>query len=166
MLKCDVIEPDLKMMIATHDKLVKGEKVEQNDVSVLLLGGIINILSQHDTIAALEERMKSIEHENVTSKNRIESLEEWIQKQDEAIKGLDENIKRMDEDDVLVKENTEIGILNQKVISLELDRSTIKSVNERLNILQKEMASQDVRAKDFTSKTQRAKVLIKCKVYA
>ena len=52
----DVIEPDLKLMIATHDKLVKGEKVEQNDVSVLLLGGIINIIRQHDTIAPLEEK--------------------------------------------------------------------------------------------------------------
>ena len=52
------IEPDLQLMIATHDKLLKCERVEQQDVSVLPLGGIINILHQH-------------EHENDTNKSRI-----------------------------------------------------------------------------------------------
>ena len=72
------MKADLKLMISTHEKLARGESVDKDAVSVLLLGGIINILRQHHTILDIEVRVKSIDVEN---KNRIESLEDWAFKQ-------------------------------------------------------------------------------------
>ena len=37
---------------------LRGETVDQQTVTVLVLAGIINITSQHDTIAELEGRIK------------------------------------------------------------------------------------------------------------
>ena len=58
-------------MISTHEKLVKGEIVEKDVVNVLLLGGVINILSQHDKIHEMGSKMKSVEVENTTNKSKI-----------------------------------------------------------------------------------------------
>ena len=66
---------DMKHMVDVHKKLTTGIKIDPQDVSVLLLGGVINILSQHDALESLEERIKSLEHNNITNKTRIESLE-------------------------------------------------------------------------------------------
>ena len=57
------VEVDLTMKISTHKKLANGQKVDPEIVSNLLLGGIINILAQHDTIASIEEKLKIVQHE-------------------------------------------------------------------------------------------------------
>ena len=46
-----------------YKKLAHGQKVDPEIVSNLLLGGIINILAQHDTIASIEEKLKIVQHE-------------------------------------------------------------------------------------------------------
>ena len=44
---------DLNMMIEIHKKLSNGVTVEPKVVSGLLLGGVINIINQHDKIVDL-----------------------------------------------------------------------------------------------------------------
>ena len=62
----------------------KRKDIEKNDfqwVKVdfkLLLGGVINILAQHDTIVKNEEKVKHLEHAQVTNQSRIEALENWV----------------------------------------------------------------------------------------
>ena len=72
------VQLDLKRMVETREKLSRGETVDQQTVSVLVLAGIINITSQHDTIAELESRIKALEHNDITHRSRIESLENWV----------------------------------------------------------------------------------------
>ena len=84
---------DLECMIRMHERLLKGEQVDQKDVSSLLLSGIIKILMQHDLINTLEVKAEEIEHENRTNKLRLESLEDWVMKQNESIKDLDNKIE-------------------------------------------------------------------------
>lgn len=128
------VETDLKLMISTHEKLTKGEVIEKDVVSTLLLGGVINILGQHDAIIEMENRMKSLEIENTTNKSRIEALENWILKHDERVKHLDEALKRLDKNGVVIEDNKEIVDLKKKVIGLELDISGLKmSRQERLS---------------------------------
>ena len=126
----ETVETDLKLMISTHNKLLKGETVEKDVVSVLLLGGVINILSQHNTIHEMENKVKSIEFENVTNKCRLESLENWVLKQDKVIKELDEKLLRLDKNGVVIEENTEIANLRKKVVGIELDISSIKNTRQ------------------------------------
>ena len=66
---------DMKTMVDTHKKLVKGEPVEQKDLSELHLRGIINILSQSETVDNILERIEAIEQEKLTNQLRIEALE-------------------------------------------------------------------------------------------
>ena len=61
-------------MIKMHDKLFKGEKFEQKDVSYMLLVGIMKILSQ------AREHNKNF---------RLESLESWSLKHGGTIKLLE-----------------------------------------------------------------------------
>ena len=61
------MKADLKLMISTHEKLARGESVDKDAVSVLLLGGIINILRKHHTILDIEDRVNAIDVENVTN---------------------------------------------------------------------------------------------------
>ena len=52
-------------MLDTHEKLACGILVDQHVISNLLLGGIINILEQHDTIEEMEkEKNKVVEELN------------------------------------------------------------------------------------------------------
>ena len=44
------VEVDLELMVKTHEKLSRGISVDQEVLSNLLLGAVINILHQHDTI--------------------------------------------------------------------------------------------------------------------
>ena len=44
------VEVDVQLMVNTHDKLARGLTVDHDVVSNLLLGGVINILQQHDAI--------------------------------------------------------------------------------------------------------------------
>ena len=77
--KCVIekVEVDLKDMINTHKKLSKGEKVDNQIVSNLLLGGVINIIAQHDTIEEVEKRLQEVEYKNITNQTRIEPFKIW-----------------------------------------------------------------------------------------
>ena len=55
------VEVDLELMVKTHDMLSRGVPVEQKVVSNLLLGGVLNILQQHNTIEQIDDRIKSAE---------------------------------------------------------------------------------------------------------
>jgi hypothetical protein len=60
-------------LVDAHDKLAKGNPIDQKTVSRLLLAGVVNILNQHDTIVNLEEGVKANTIENVTTKVRLET---------------------------------------------------------------------------------------------
>ena len=60
----------MKLMIEKHDKLVNGAQVDPKVVSVLLLGGVVNILSQSEAIEILEDRILSSESDNQTNNLR------------------------------------------------------------------------------------------------
>ena len=111
------VEVNFKDLVATHEKLKKGESVDHKIVSGLTLGGVINILAQHDSLENLETRIDALEKENKTNKTRIESLESWTNKQEEEIKKLTSTIKVFDGNEI--KENIDVENLKEKVTSLE-----------------------------------------------
>ena len=55
-------------MIKMHERIVKGEQVDQCDVSSLLLSGIMKILMQHDLINTIEEKAEKIEHKQAQAR--------------------------------------------------------------------------------------------------
>ena len=79
-------------MLKTHENLLNGAQVDPNDVSSLLLAGIIKIINQHDALANLEEKVKNAESENVSNKLRIESLENWVTRQEDSFKVLEKKL--------------------------------------------------------------------------
>lgn len=106
---------DMKQMVDVHKKLKNGINIDPRDVSVLLLGGVINIISQHDALENLEEKIKTLEHNEITNKTRIESLENWVVCQGDLIKTLDEKLTVLDKNGVVIKESAEIGTLKSKI---------------------------------------------------
>ena len=126
--KVKEVAVDLKLMVHTHEKLSRGEKVEPDIVSNLLLAGVINILDQHDTIVEAETRIKALEQEKVSNEARLEAIENWVLKQDEKIKELDDKLINMDENGVILKENKIMETLKQKVIGLEINLGTMKNI--------------------------------------
>ena len=128
----NTVETDLKLMISTHEKLVKGEAIDKDVVNILVLGGVVNILGQHDRIVEIENKVKALEIENITQKSRIESLENWILKQDVSIKDLDEKLHRFDKDGTILKESVEVTEIKKKVVSLELDISALKVTRQEI----------------------------------
>jgi hypothetical protein len=80
-------------MVRMHEKLMRGERVDPNDVSTLILAGIIKIINQHDLIDNLDEKVNDIERENLSNKFRIESLENWVISQGESISRLDKKVE-------------------------------------------------------------------------
>ena len=119
-------------MLAAHKKLEQGEKVDHNVLSQLLLGGVINILAQHDTIVRNEEKVKHLEHAQVTNQSRIEALENWVLRQNDQILELEQNVARLDRDGVIEKENVEIVTMKKRIVSLEIDVSNVKTKPETL----------------------------------
>ena len=107
------VELDFKILVDTHSKIAQGVKVDPDVVNTLLLGGIINILSQHDNLEELERKLESLEHENRTNKLRIDSLGNWVVKQSEVIKYLEAKVNALDET------QPNVDTLNQRVIDLE-----------------------------------------------
>ena len=81
--KFENVKVDLNLMIDIQKKLLTGVPVDQQVVSSLLLGGIVNILNKHEVIDALEDEVESLKIDNQTNKARIESIENWLLKQDE-----------------------------------------------------------------------------------
>jgi len=65
----------VKHMISMQRKLLNVEKVDPLEVSYLVLAGIINILAQHDRIEEIDEKLKDVQFEMMTSLNRLELLE-------------------------------------------------------------------------------------------
>ena len=112
------IEVDLKQMIDVHGKLSKGANIDPSVVSGLLLAGVINILGQHDELEQLEERIKALECNNLTNRNRIEALENWVVKQDELITVLDGKLSTMDQSGVIIKEGIELKEIKKRIVSL------------------------------------------------
>ena len=122
----DKVQFDMKLMVDTHRKLANGTKVESKVVNELLIGGVLNILSQSEAFEDLEAQVKALTNEDRSNKARIESLENWVMKQDDAIKKLDEKLFRLDENGVLVKESNEIETIRKKLVSVEIDISSMK----------------------------------------
>ena len=90
------VELDLKLLMDTHSQLVNGKKVETNIVNTLLLGGIVNILCQSEQLDDVFERVKVLETENVQTKFRLESLENWMLKLNEKTQEATEKIDTFD----------------------------------------------------------------------
>ena len=65
-------------------------------MSNLLLGGLINIKNQHDTIDEMSNRMKAVEESSLTDKIRLEALESWVLKQSEEIKNQGDKLDKLD----------------------------------------------------------------------
>ena len=127
------VQVDMKKMIDIHGKLSKGANIDTKDVNVLVLGGIINIISQHDALQDLEDRIKVAEHNDVTNRTRIESLDNWVGSQVEVIKELSEKLATMDQNGVIVKESNQIKALRERIVDLEIDKRTVSSVSTAKN---------------------------------
>ena len=100
------VDLDLKLLMDTHSKLVNGKNVETNIVNTLLLGGIVNILCQSEQLDDVFERVKVLETENVQTKFRLESLENWMLKLNEKTQEATEKIETF-EDSAQFKEQIE-----------------------------------------------------------
>ena len=139
------VEVNLELMVKTHEKLSRGHPVDQQVVSNLLLGGVLNILHQHDTIEEMDERIKAVEQITLTDKLRIESLENWTIKQadelnlvKEKVSGLNLNTFHEDtEDSRYLRE--QIEAIKEEICSMKKpicasasseDQSKKKSCNE------------------------------------
>ena len=83
-------------MLAAHEKLARVEQVDQQVLSQLLLGGVINILAQHDEIINIEEKVKLLEQKQLTNQTRIESLENRSSKQADQIVEVEQNVIKID----------------------------------------------------------------------
>ena len=86
-------------------------------MSNLLLGGVLNILQQHDTIEHMDGRIKSVEQKILTDKLRIESLDNWVLQQDAKIQKLSEKESHLD----INKEQKEFKDLQERILSIESD---------------------------------------------
>ena len=75
-------------METIYAELKKGEVVDQNSVQRIIMGGILNFITQKDATATekLEAKVFELEADLKTSKCRIESLGNWMRKSDDALK--------------------------------------------------------------------------------
>ena len=122
------VEIDLNLMIEIHNKLSNGVAVEPKVVSGLLLGGVINIINQHDKIVDLENKMNKSVIESCKNKARVEMLENWVKRQDDLIQELDDKLVAFDKNGVIVKESRKIENIQKKLSSLEADLHLSKSL--------------------------------------
>ena len=65
------VKMDMNMMVEIHNKLSKGIPVDSKEVSRLMLGGVINIINQHDKIKESETKVERAKIENHTNNIRI-----------------------------------------------------------------------------------------------
>ena len=103
------LEFDIQDLIRVYEKLNKNEVVDQNVVIGVIVRGI---LDQHDVLAKTEAKLNELETKNNTSKNRIESLETWVNKQDKAIDNIKNSLEKG-------TDKSEVEILKQKIEGLE-----------------------------------------------
>ena len=105
-------------LINVNEKLRQGEIVDQNVVNGLIMGGIISLITKKAELDEdLEARITQLEVDEKTSKNRIESLESWIQKHDEKLKEISakgekdhENIEMLKKKLVLLEGKNKLGV--------------------------------------------------------
>ena len=69
----------------------------------------------HYAIAEVVERLKVLEHESITSKTRVESLENWVLRKDCLINKLNCKLSKLDENGVILKGSEEVQYLTRKV---------------------------------------------------
>ena len=55
------VDIDVKRMITIHTQLINGSPIDPDTVNALLLGGIVNILSQSEAFEDAENRIKALE---------------------------------------------------------------------------------------------------------
>ena len=116
------VDVDFELMVQTHDQLLRGIPVDTGVVSNLLLGGVINILNQHDTIEEMDRRIKAVESSNLTDKLRIEFFEDWTMKQSENIINLDEKVLTS-----LSEKSNEVKDIQTEINNIKIDFGTLKS---------------------------------------
>jgi hypothetical protein len=83
------IELNVREIETIYNKLKIGDKVDQNVVNSVIIGGILAFISQKEASVELTARVTELESDLKTAKLRIESLENWMNKNDvdkEAIK--------------------------------------------------------------------------------
>ena len=112
-------------------KLEKGIRVDPMTLNVLVLGGVVNILCQSEALEQMEEKMKTLEQENITNKVKMEYLETWVIKQHDLIEDLNQKFSRLDQNGVIVKESNETEILRKKVLGIEFDVDDLKKSSTR-----------------------------------
>ena len=117
------VEIDVELMVNTHNKIARGINVDQEVVSNLLLGGVINILQQHDAIEEMNERITSVEQVTLTDKLRIELLETWVQKQAEELKDIGEKLAGIESSNHLLEK------FEGKVQAIEISIESLKVQN-------------------------------------
>ena len=120
-------------MIDIHKKLVNGSQIEPKTVNALLLSGIINILNQSESFEEQEARSKDLEHQNVTTKAKIEALGNWVLKQNDEVVELREKLSRLDENGFLIKESSDVLTLKNRIGSLEIDLNSLKRTSMKRN---------------------------------
>ena len=127
------VELDIKHMVEINEKLSKGLKIDYHVVSNLLLSGIINIIEQNKTVEELEQKIKHLEHSDITTKAKLEALENWVLKQDDNIHQLDELLSVMDKNGAVVKESNQIKELARKVSDVETNLRQVRSTTKKIN---------------------------------
>ena len=127
------VELDIKHMVEINEKLSKGLTIDYHVVSNLLLSGIINIIEQNKTVEELEQKIKHLEHSDITTKAKLEALENWVLKQDDNIHQLDELLSVMDKNGAVVKESNQIKELARKVSDVETNLRQVRSTTKKIN---------------------------------
>ena len=118
-------------------KLKEGVNIDPKDISALLLGGVINILNQHDALDKLEECIKAHDHKNITNTLRIEALENWVMKQHDTIEILNVKLSMMDVNCAIVKESNALQALDKRILSLEVDSRSVNTLKHTENSVEK-----------------------------
>ena len=88
------VEIDVNEIETIYSKLKKGEVIEQNVINSILIGGVLNFLVHQENAQKLEAKVLELETELKTSKCRIESLENWMNKNGEAMTNLKEEFAK------------------------------------------------------------------------
>ena len=103
------VEIDVKEIEAIYSKLKNGEVINQNVVNSIIIGGVLNFIVHQETAQKLEAKVMKLETELKTSKCRIESLENWMNKNDEAMINLKETFAKFSVPNLEVKKKVEIS---------------------------------------------------------
>ena len=76
------IEINVNEIENIYNKIKKGEKVDQNAVNSVIIGGILGFFSQNEATLELTAKVTELESDLKTAKLRIELLENWMNEDD------------------------------------------------------------------------------------